>query len=212
MAAQRRRAAQTLDEATLVHAVAQLRARDATLDAIVREHGLPPFWRRPPGWRTLVHIILEQQVSLASARASFARLERGIRPFTAARLARAEVGELRALGITRQKAGYCIGVACAVVEGRFAANRMARLGDDEVRAELCQLKGIGAWTAECYLLLALRRADVWPDGDLALRNAVARRYGVESETRRLRLTGNWRPWRSVAARLLWHDYLSGAPS
>lgn len=204
----RQASAPVLDRDGLAAAVVALRRRDATLDAIVATHGPPPFWRRAPGWRTLVHIILEQQVSLASARAGYARLRAGVNPFTARHLATRTVEQLRALGLTRQKARYCINLAKAVADGRFSAARLQRLDDAAALDALCALDGVGPWTAQCYLLLALRRADVWPDGDLALRNAVAARYGVTRDAERAALVAGWRPWRSVAARLLWHDYLA----
>lgn len=197
-----------LDEDSLLDAVSILGARDRTLAAIIGRVGPPPLWHRPPGWRTLLRIILEQQVSLASARASYNRLRRGVQPFSARNLARQDPAALRALGITRQKGRYSIALGRAVQERRFDAARLSRCDDETVCAALCALDGVGHWTAQCYLLFALRRPDVWPDGDLALRNAVQTHYGIRAEGRRLRLVDNWRPWRSVAARLMWHDYLS----
>ena len=197
-----------LDERSLRQGLGDLARRDPVLEVILRERGAPALWRRPAGWRTLARIILEQQISLSSARAAWRRLNDGVQPFSAATLARTSEARLRGLGLTRQKSRYLRGLATAVVDGSFNAAALAAKPDDEVRAGLVALHGVGKWTADCYLLLAMCRADVWPSGDVALRQAIAERYGIPRDGNRQPLTASWRPWRSVAARLLWHDYLS----
>jgi len=200
-----------LTEASLHCAVAELTHRDTDLAQIVERHGPPPLWAREPGFATLVLLILEQQVSLASARAAFNRLEASIGAVTPAGVLSLSDEEMRAVGFSRQKSGYARALADAIVTDRFDPERLAALDDDGVRSALTALKGIGPWTAEIYLLMVLRRPDVWPVGDLALATAaqqVKRLAQRPTPTDLLALAEGWRPWRAVAARLLWHHYLS----
>lgn len=186
-----------------------LAARDKSLAAILETHGPPPMWARKPGFATLVQIIIEQQVSLVSARAMCERLRANIEPFSAERFI--DVGEpfLRSLGMTRQKAAYCLHLAEAVVQGRLGS--LSRLSDDDAHATLLHIKGIGPWTAQVYLLMALRRPDVWPNGDVALASAVTTLKKLTARPSIVELSQmaeRWRPFRSVAARMLWQYYLA----
>lgn len=168
------------------------------------------MWARPPSFATLVRIILEQQVSLASARAVFKRLTRIVTPFSAHRFRRITPARLQRAGMTRQKRAYCYHLAEALVRKRLCLIRLHRLADDEVRKTLMQVKGIGPWTADVYLLMALRRPDVWPRGDLALKAALVSLKGLAAvpSDAQFKAYGNaYRPWRAVAARILWHSYL-----
>jgi DNA-3-methyladenine glycosylase II len=170
------------------------------------------MWGRTPGFPTLVHIILEQQVSLASARAAYVRLRRRVARLTPARFLDLDAGALRRCGFSRQKTDYCRHLARSIVERRLVLRSLAALADGEVRSELTRIKGIGSWSADIYLLMALRRPDVWPTGDLALATSVRRIKRLKSlptleELDEIGLS--WRPWRAVAARILWHYYLSG---
>jgi DNA-3-methyladenine glycosylase II len=199
-----------LDEQFFAHAAGKLSERDADLAAVIGKYGLPPLWTREPGFPTLVYIILEQQVSLASARALYDRLRDAIRPFTPGRFLKLTETEMRRLGFSRQKAHYTRLLAEAIHRKRFALHKLHELEDEIVRERLTALKGIGNWTSDIYLLSALRRPDIWPTGDLALATAV-------QEVKRLRkrpspekletMSAPWRPWRAVAARLFWHAYL-----
>ncbi len=205
-----------LDVRSLVAAVRELSARDAGLAAIVERHGPPPLWARRGGFRTLARMILEQQVSLKSAATLFRRLDRelagGIRAATI--VAAGERG-LRARGLTRQKAAYFVALARAV-EGRdLRFSELQRMPDTDARAALEAVRGIGPWTSGIYLLLVLRRPDVWPPGDLALHVALGRlrrQNRVPRSAEAAAYAERWRPWRSVAARILWHDYLSERPA
>ena len=199
----------TLD--TLGRASRALARRDPVLRAVVTRHGAPPMWGRRAGFVTLVQIILEQQVSLASGRAAFGRLRRAAGEVTPPRIAALSARQLRAAGLTRQKAEYVRLLARSTVAGAFDPSRIARLADDDARAALVALKGIGPWSADVYLLMALRRADIWPSGDLALQIAARELLGLASNpsARELDALGErWRPYRAVAARLLWHHYLN----
>lgn len=199
-----------LSKISLAAAVGALVRRDTDLAAIVRRHGLPPLWARPQGFATLVHIILEQQVSLASAKAALERLRGGLGELTPERVADASFQELRDLGLTRQKAGYCIGLATLIVERGLDLNRLSLEDDQTARRVLLGVRGIGPWTADIYLLMALRRPDVWPDGDLALVSVLREVKGLRARpavAEARALVDHWTPWRSVGARILWHHYL-----
>ena len=205
---------EVLDEGLLREAVGVLAGRDPDLDAIVRRHGAPPMWARPPGYPTLIRIILEQQVSLSSARAAYDHLEEAIGEITPANFLRLDDAELKTVGFSRQKTRYGRLLADEILDGSFNIDALGDLPDDEVRARLVELKGIGRWSADIYLLMALRRPDVWPHGDLALVSAVKRIKGLDKAPTHEEWDGigeAWRPWRSVAARLAWFDYLGGKP-
>ena len=195
---------------TLLQAVEALSARDPDLAAIAARHGAPPLWAREPGFPTLVLIILEQQVSLASAAAAFRRLETATGSLTPQALLELDDRTLREIGFSRQKAGYARGLARAIVEERFDPAALATMSDQDARAELLQLKGIGPWTADIYLLMVLGRPDIMPAGDLALQVAAQEVKGLDgrpSSDELMELAEAWRPWRSTAARLLWQHYL-----
>ncbi len=183
---------------------------------MVERLGPPPLWAREPGFPTLIHIILEQQVSLASARAAFERLREAAapHPLTPERFLSFDDAALKAIGFSRQKTAYARHLAEAIVLGRFDVDALASLPDADVRAALLQLKGVGPWSAGIYLLMALRRPDAWPSGDLALAAAAQRvkRLPTRPAPDYLEaMSEAWRPWRAVAARVLWHYYLSGSP-
>ncbi|MBL8058967.1 MAG: DNA-3-methyladenine glycosylase 2 family protein [Anaerolineales bacterium] len=201
----------TLDEAGLARGVRALARRDPDLARLARQHGPPPLWARAPGFPTLIYIILEQQVSLASARAAFERLTAAGRgAVTPRRLLRFDDAELKAIGFSRQKAGYARALATAILTGAFDLEALPGLDDPAARAELIRQKGIGPWTADIYLLMALGRPDVWPHGDLALAVAVQEVKGLAQRPTYAALTemsAAWRPWRAVAARMFWQHYL-----
>jgi DNA-3-methyladenine glycosylase II len=201
-----------LTAAGLAIAVDTLAARDADLAAIVTRFGPPPLWDREPGFGTLVHIILEQQVSLASARAAYDRLLGATDPLTPERVLGLSDAQLLAIGFSRQKARYGRALAAAVQSGSLDLPGLARLDDEAVHRELQRMPGIGPWTSTIYLLMVLGRPDVWPVGDIALAASVGevKRLGHRPDATEMGNHGeSWRPWRSVAARLFWHDYLGG---
>lgn len=186
-----------------------LSQQDPHLAQVLHLYGPPPLWAREPGFATLVHIILEQQVSLASARATLERLKATI-PLTPQHFLGLEDSTLRSIGFSRQKAAYVRNLAQAVLHG-FDLDELPRLDDPEARARLVGLKGIGHWTADIYLLMALGRPDVWPAGDLGLQLAYQELKGLAARPGAGELeevARPWRPWRAVAARMLWHYYLS----
>lgn len=207
--------AQSLEQAERLQArgIRYLCRRDADLARVVETHGPPPIWSRPQGFATLLFIILEQQVSLASARACYEKLLATVRRLTPRTFLKLDDRTLLAIGFSRQKRDYCRGLAQAVLSRGIDLGEVARLDDDEARTRLMALKGVGRWTADIYLMMALMRMDVWPVGDLALATAAqkVKRLRTRPDPERLETLGrSWRPWRSVAARILWHDYLGGS--
>jgi DNA-3-methyladenine glycosylase II len=196
---------------TLARAAKALARRDQDLASILKKHGTPPMWARNRGFSTLVKIILEQQVSLASASSLFKRLRKNVVPFNPARMIELGEAHLRILGLTRQKAAYCVHLSQAIVDKRLDMQRLGRMNDSDARAMLTAVKGLGAWSADVYLLMAMRRPDIWPADDLALAVALTRIRGVESRLKSrelLEVAEAWRPYRSVAARMLWQYYLA----
>ena len=204
-------APRALTRETLAMGVRALVRQNPDFAALYRRNGLPPMWARRPGFSTLVHIVLEQQVSIAAARTLFRRVAAEIGGMTPERILDRGALGLHRLGITRQKAAYCHALAAAVQDGSLSLSRIARSDDIAGRASLLALHGIGPWSADIYYLMALRRPDVWPVGDLALAVAlrdVKRLRKLPDVQRQLAMSDAWAPWRSVAARLLWHYYLS----
>lgn len=201
-----------LSERDLQRAVRELCALDPDLQRIYAAYGNPPMWERPAGFPTLVYIILEQQVSLASAKAAYDRLCAAVVPLSPRGFLRLNDEQLKTIGFSRQKMRYCRILARTVEEGALDIQALEHKSDEEVIAELTAITGIGAWTAECYLLGVLRRPDIWPVGDLALAVAAQKLKGLPTRPKPQELVdigAAWRPWRAVAARMLWHYYLSG---
>jgi len=190
--------------------VAEVAARDARLAALVERNGIPPVWSREPGFATLVLFILEQQVSLESARAAFAKLEEAAGPVAPASFLTLDDARLRTVGFSRQKARYCRDLAAALVDGTLDL-AVSELDDVAVHDRLLGIRGVGPWTAGCYELFVLGRVDAWPTGDRALYVAMRDALqldDVPSAAAGDELAGRWRPLRAVAARVLWHDYLA----
>jgi DNA-3-methyladenine glycosylase II len=204
-------APRSLTRALLQQGARALVARDADLARIHRRLGDPPIWGRRPGFPALVKIILEQQVSLRSAAAMYRRIDTHVGGLNPQALERIGVAGLRRLGVTRQKAAYCHGLAQRVIDGTLDLAAIARAADDEGRRMLLDVPGLGPWSVDIYYLMALRRPDVWPRGDLALAIALREVKGLlalPTFEQQLQLSQPWAPWRSVAARILWADYLS----
>jgi DNA-3-methyladenine glycosylase II len=191
----------------------KLAATDAHLAAIITAHGYPPMWSRPNTFETLVHIILEQQVSLASALSALNKLKKRVQELTPARLLLLTDDEMRACYCSRQKTAYIKYLAEALLSGQINLDELEQLPDDAIRAKLITLKGIGNWTIDVYLMFVLQRTDIFPIGDLAAVNALKRVKSLPVNTPKddlLLIASDWQPYRTIATMLLWHYYLSQA--
>lgn len=188
----------------------QLAKRDADLKRILKTRGYPSMWTRPNSFQTLILTILEQQVSLAAAYAAFKRLKERIGNVTPEKLAALSDQELRDCYFTRQKIVYARGLTEAVLSKQIKLRSLHYQSDESVREQLIPLKGIGHWTIDVYLMHALRRTDLFPIGDIALVNSLKHIKGLpdnSSKAEMLEIAEYWRPNRTIAAMILWHDYM-----
>jgi DNA-3-methyladenine glycosylase II len=201
----------TVDETNNTALCEALIAIDDRFAIVLTTFGPAPLSTRPQGFATLVQLILEQQVSVSSGRATVERLETyagGLKPEL---LLNIDDETARGLGISRQKAGYIRGLAADVLSGHLNVDVLAELPDDDVCECLTRVKGIGAWTARTYLLVALSRADAWPHGDVALHAAMQAVLALPvrpTSDEATAIADAWKPYRAVAARMLWHHYTS----
>ena len=201
----------TLTRKTLLEGARLLAARDRDLARLLHRIGQPPLWGRRPGFQALIRIILEQQVSLAAALTMYRRVELRLGGVTPEIIGAAGAEGLRRIGLTRQKAAYCHGLATRLLDGSLHLGSVARAPDDLGRVALLGVPGLGPWSVDIYYLMALRRPDVWPQGDLALSVAlreVKRLPSLPTRDEQLVHANRWAPWRSVAARILWAHYLT----
>lgn len=189
----------------------QLAKTDADLGRIITAYGYPPLWTRPNTFESLVHIILEQQVSLASALSALNKLKERLPELTPENILSLTDQELRECYISKQKIIYTRSLAEAILSGQIDLERFSQLDNEEVRNALTKLKGIGNWTADVYLMFVLSRADIFPIGDLAAVNALKRVKSLSADTTNyeiLDISEKWKPYRTVASMMLWHYYLS----
>jgi DNA-3-methyladenine glycosylase II len=201
---------QTFHKDNFTHLCDVLSKKDKHLQAIIKEHGYPPMWTRPNIFQTLVLTILEQQVSLAAAYAAFKKLKEKIGYVTPTKLLALTDEEMRACYFTRQKMGYARILAEAIVSKKIILKKLATLPDEEVRNVLIQLKGIGNWTIDVYLMHALQRTDLFPFGDIALVNSLKETKGLPKDISKeamLKIAKPWRPYRTIASMILWHSYI-----
>lgn len=199
-----------LNETKLLEAATWLAGQDPTLALVLEKYGPPPLWARTPGFSTLVHMILEQQVSLASANAAFLKLQTKVGRLLPDTFLLLDDMALREIGFSRQKITYARALAQAITTGDLDLEKLEWLPDDDVRTELKRLKGIGDWTADIYLSECLLRTDILPQGDIAMQEAFRVLNSLEKRPIHrdfVQATDHWRPWRSVGTRMLWHFYL-----
>ncbi|MCZ0941358.1 MAG: hypothetical protein OXJ55_22150 [Caldilineaceae bacterium] len=198
-----------LSQDTLNEGLQFLSAQDADLAGVLTQHGPPNLRSQPPGFPALLKIILGQQVSRSSAASTYQRLCDAIGPPEPASFQSLDDEALRAIGFSRQKSRYGRELASAILDGRLQLDRLADRNDDDVRAALTALPGIGPWSAEIYLLFALRRSDAWPASDLGIIVGAQKVKGLPARPSRQELDAmaeNWRPWRGLATFILWHGY------
>ena len=200
----------TFDQQNFHSICDKLARKDRHLFAIIKQYGYPPVWTRKGNFQTLIHIILEQQVSLASARAALNKLRTKIGIITPKKLLTLSDEELKACYFSRQKTVYARCLANAIVSKQIILKTFSGLDDGGIRRQLKTIKGIGDWTVDVYLLFALQRTDIFPLGDLAMVNALKEVKQLPKETKQedlLKLAESWRPYRSIATMLFWHYYI-----
>lgn len=198
------------NETSFIKICRKLAKSDADLASIIKKYGFPPMWTRPNTFQTLILTIFEQQVSLAAAYAAFKKLKQKIGYVTPVKILQLTDEEMRTCYFTRQKMGYARGLATAVMKKEIQLNKLALLPDEEVRNKLIQLKGIGNWTIDVYLMHALQRSDLFPLGDIALVNSLKEVKKLPKDISKedmMQIAEQWRPYRTVASMILWHAYI-----
>jgi DNA-3-methyladenine glycosylase II len=202
----------TTFSATTFHSICdKLGFEDTDLGSILNNFGYPPLWSRPNTFETIVHFILEQQVSLASALSALQKLKQHLVDVSPENIMRMTESEMRACYCSRQKQVYIKNVASAIMTGALDLTAFDSLEDDDIRLQLTRLKGIGNWTADVYLMFVLQRSDIFPSGDLAAVNALKSLKALPAEadkTTVLAISEYWKPYRTIATMMLWHLYLS----
>jgi DNA-3-methyladenine glycosylase II len=188
--------------------IRQLTKMDAIFASISEKYGHPPDWTRPQGFISLSKIILEQQVSLASANAHFLKLNNYLKGFTPSNILRLTDEEMRFCQISRQKAIYLRSLSASVLNGDISLEGLVSHGETEVREQLTNIKGIGNWTADIYLMFCLQSKDIFPSGDIAVVNTIKELTGEKTKEEIISLAEKWKPLRSLATYFLWHYYLS----
>lgn len=181
---------------------------DRIFDGIRYRYGNPPDWSRPQGFISLSKIILEQQVSLASASAHFIKLNGYINGFTPENILALTDLEMRSCQISRQKAKYLRELSNAIIGKEILLDQLPFLDEPQVRKQLTNIKGIGNWTADIYLMFCLQSKDIFPSGDIAVINTVKELTGLKTHEEIITLAEKWRPYRSLATYFFWHNYLS----
>ena len=200
-----------MDNTAFTQDVDKLIKRDRDLAEIVRTFGYPPTWKREPGFATLIRIILEQQVSYASAKATFKRLNDAVEILTPESFLTLNDVELKAIGFSRQKTRYGRILAQAVADRTLDLERLSNWDDRTIREKLTKIKGIGDWTVDIYLMMALQRQDVFPAKDLAVAIAVKEIKNLATRPNAAELIEIaliWKPYRAIATKILWHYYLN----
>jgi DNA-3-methyladenine glycosylase II len=190
--------------------IEELVKRDRDLAKVINTLGYPPQWQREPGFATLIQIILEQQVSLTSAKATFQRLSHAVKELNPTSFLSLDDVALKAIGFSRQKTRYGRELALAIVDNYLDLTALEQLDNEEVRRQLTKIKGIGDWTVDMYLMMALQRQDVFPSKDLAVAIAVKEIKNLPTRPKKEELESvaeAWQPYRAIATKILWHYYL-----
>lgn len=187
--------------------IRHLLGREKIFALIYERYGPPPDWSREPGFHSLSKIILEQQVSLASANAHFQKLHAYIGDFMPANILKLSDEEMRSCQISRQKAKYLRALSTAIFNGEIDLQKLSGLTQPEIRTQLTGIKGIGHWTTDIYLMFCLQAKDIFPIGDIAVVNTIKELSEARTTAEILSLAEQWQPFRSLATYFLWHYYL-----
>lgn len=182
--------------------------KDKIFGQIVDTYGLPEIIpSRPEGFETLVLLILEQQVSIDSAKATFLRIRSSVLDILPQNLVGLSDDEYRSFGVSRQKAKYIRGLSESILTNKIDLRSLSQKSSEEVRSELIQLKGIGNWTIDIYLMFCLKKEDVFPIGDIAVVNTMKELLDIHTKEKMENYSHKWSPYKSYATFLLWHYYL-----
>ena len=181
--------------------------KDKTIAGIYDRYKAPPCWSRPPGFLTLSKLILEQQVSLASANAHFLRLNSYIKEFTPGEILKLTDEEMRNCQVSRQKSKYLRALSTAIINDDIDLEKLPNLNEAEIRQQLIKIKGIGNWTTDVYLMFGMQAKDIFPIGDIAIVNTMKELTGAKTKEEIIFLAERWKPLRSLATYFLWHYYL-----
>ena len=201
---------QELNTNSLRKGVLYLCDKDPELKKLLeKRQGEINLFKRPSGFEGLINLIVEQQLSVASAKAIFGRLKKSITPFSAKQFIKTDADVFKEAGLSFQKINYCIGIAEACLSGELSFSSLEQMSNEKIIIELTKFKGIGEWTAQCYLLGCMSRKDAWPSSDLGLQVALQRLKGLETRPQKLtteKIAESWKPFRSIAALILWSTY------
>lgn len=184
-----------------------LSSKDTTLKSIIETFGHPVVQLREQGFAAMAHIILEQQVSIASAKATYKKLEEKLEQITAQKVLTTPDEEFRNCGVSRQKTAYLKDMAQREASGTLDFASFQNKPIDQVTSELLAIKGVGNWTVEVYLMFCLQSPNIIPLGDIAIRNTIKELYGIHEVDKMGELAQNWEPFRTLASYILWHHYL-----
>ena len=190
-----------------MEAIAYLVDKDEVFKKLHQQHGNPFIPSRPEGFQTLCKLILEQQVSIESARACYVKIENSLGDVSPDTIISASEDTLRNCGVSRQKTNYLKALAEAILNKTLVLETLSQKHPDEVRNELIKIKGIGHWTIDVYLMFSLQSQDILPIGDIAVVNTIKELYGCKEKEEMIILSENWKPYRSMATFFLWHHYL-----
>lgn len=187
--------------------IKHLTKADPLFETIINQYGYPPNWARPQGFISLSRIILEQQVSLASANAHFQKLNAYLDAFAPSNILKLTNEEMRKCQISQQKASYLRALSSAILQRQIDLEALPELEETEIRRQLTGIKGIGNWTTDIYLMFCMQLKDIFPIGDIAVVNTIKELSNAKTTAEILLLAENWKPYRSLAVYFLWHYYL-----
>lgn len=182
--------------------------KDPVFKLIVEKYGLPIIPKRPQGFETLVLLILEQQVSIDSAKATFLKLKATQPNFIPESLISLSDTAFRSFGVSRQKTSYIKALSHSIINNHIDLESLATKSSEQVREELIKIKGIGHWTIDIYLMFSLQAQDIIPLGDIAVINTIKELLNIHDKQQIEEYVSKWSPYRSVATFLLWHYYLN----
>jgi DNA-3-methyladenine glycosylase II len=188
-------------------AISYLTSKDETLKFILDNFGNPIIQKREEGFASMCHIILEQQVSIASAQACYIKLENHFGKITPEIVINASDDELRSCGISRQKIIYLKDLANKVLSNAIDFKSYTIKSEEQIRKELITIKGVGNWSIEVYLMFCLQSPDIIPLGDIAIKNTLKELYNCQTPEEMQLISDQWKPFRTIASYIIWHYYL-----